>query len=109
MPSEATPKSQTTEEPKKYRAKCWGFALVRRHRNPKKALQELARPRAANSSSRSPSSCQTNYCSILQGSDLTDVYCFGEQHGRSLTVQDEVLRSDFLVPVVESRDGWVAR
>jgi hypothetical protein len=31
-----------------------------------------------------------------------------EQHGRCPTVQDEVLRSDFLVPVGESRDDWVA-
>ena len=85
------------------------FVQKRRHRNSKKARPKLPCPRAASSSSRSPSSCQTNYCSISQGSDLTDVYCSGEQHGRCLTVQDEVLRSDFLVPAVESRDGWVVR
>ena len=66
-------------------------------------------PTIANSSSRSPSFSQTSCCSIWQEWDWTDGHCSGEQHGRCLTVQDEGLRSGFLVPVAEQWDGWVAR
>jgi hypothetical protein len=72
------------------------------------AINNSTFPRAANSSSRSPSFCQTNCCSIWQERVLAEAHCSGEQHGRCLTVPAEVRQSDSLVPM-ESRDGWVAR